>query len=297
MRETWEEVGLDLAEKEWLCVGSLDDREITTSLGKRLLMILSPYVFLNTSPHTPLPELQESEVASAHWIPIEQLHAPQAQYGRVGIDIATRLAPRNAVARFALKLLVGTMHFRCVLLPNSPCAIGQTTPLLPNTVLPPLKLWGLTLGMTLDLLSSMAIPSSSSSGSSPTNLSTYPHAVSALDLPLPLSSSMSPLPPSTSSIFPTFSYPDINILIWIFGFRYRRLMKQTKPRSPKGKEVEEDHARVDWMGARVLGSYYEAVRRALVVAVVLRALAAGAGVGTFVWWLKVRNGRRAKVIR
>lgn len=43
MRETWEEVGLDLAEREFCCVGQLDDREITTSLGKRLLMVLSPY--------------------------------------------------------------------------------------------------------------------------------------------------------------------------------------------------------------------------------------------------------------
>lgn len=43
MRETWEEIGLDLAEKEFINVGKLDDREITTSLGKRLLMVLSPY--------------------------------------------------------------------------------------------------------------------------------------------------------------------------------------------------------------------------------------------------------------
>lgn len=43
MRQTWEEIGLDLAEKEFTCVGQLDDREITTSLGKRLLMILSPF--------------------------------------------------------------------------------------------------------------------------------------------------------------------------------------------------------------------------------------------------------------
>jgi hypothetical protein len=43
MRETWEEVGLDLAERDYLYVGQLDDREITTSLGKRLLMILSPH--------------------------------------------------------------------------------------------------------------------------------------------------------------------------------------------------------------------------------------------------------------
>lgn len=41
MRETWEEVGIDLADKQWVCVGGLDEREITTSLGKRLLMILS----------------------------------------------------------------------------------------------------------------------------------------------------------------------------------------------------------------------------------------------------------------
>ena len=43
MRQTWEEIGLDLAERDFLCVGQLDDREITTSLGKRLLMILSPF--------------------------------------------------------------------------------------------------------------------------------------------------------------------------------------------------------------------------------------------------------------
>lgn len=34
---------MDLAEKEFGFVGRLDDREITTSLGKRLLMILSPF--------------------------------------------------------------------------------------------------------------------------------------------------------------------------------------------------------------------------------------------------------------
>jgi 8-oxo-dGTP pyrophosphatase MutT (NUDIX family) len=43
MRHTWEETGLDLQEKDYLCIGQLDDREITTSLGKRLLMILSPF--------------------------------------------------------------------------------------------------------------------------------------------------------------------------------------------------------------------------------------------------------------
>lgn len=53
-------------------------------------MVLSPYVFLSTSREAPVPELQESEVASCHWIPLELLHAPQARYGTVGIDISTR---------------------------------------------------------------------------------------------------------------------------------------------------------------------------------------------------------------
>lgn len=43
MRETWEEVGLDLADRDFLKIGQLDDREITSSLGKRLLMVLSPF--------------------------------------------------------------------------------------------------------------------------------------------------------------------------------------------------------------------------------------------------------------
>ena len=49
MRQTWEEIGLDLAERDFTCVGKLDDREITTSLGKRLLMILSPFGTISES--------------------------------------------------------------------------------------------------------------------------------------------------------------------------------------------------------------------------------------------------------
>lgn len=145
--------------------------------------------------------------------------------------------------------------------------------------------------MTLDLLSSMSIRPSVG-GSSPSNLSTYPHAVTALDVPL---SGMSPLAPSMASIFPTFSYPDINFLIHVFGFRYRRLARGTAGRVPKAGEATVD-PRVDWMGARVLGSYYSAVRRALVVAVVLRAVATIGGLGTLAWWLKQRSLRRARVL-
>ena len=43
MRQVWNEIGIDIGGKEYLCVGRLDDREITSSLGKRLLMILCPF--------------------------------------------------------------------------------------------------------------------------------------------------------------------------------------------------------------------------------------------------------------
>lgn len=42
-REVKEEVGIDLTGPNFVHVGQLDDREITTSLGKRMLMVLSPF--------------------------------------------------------------------------------------------------------------------------------------------------------------------------------------------------------------------------------------------------------------
>jgi len=199
MRETWEEIGLDLAEKEFVNVGKLDDREITTSLGKRLLMVLSPYgeyrfiqfkkkkkrerkswnpdlvyfhfplVFVQTSPFSPIPDLQPSEVASAHWIPLALLYTPNPSWGSTSVDIASRLAPKSPAVRWALRVLVGKMDFRCILLPNKPIAIaegqddeeefGGLSPTLQRekgfealsdeNERPELKLWGLTLGMTL----------------------------------------------------------------------------------------------------------------------------------------------------
>ena len=128
LRETWEEIGMDLAEREFIQVGRLDEREITTSLGKRLLMILSPFgasnrscsemrtnlmsVFLQTTPFTPTPELQPSEVSSIHWIPLSSLTPPYSpeSWSKIEIDISTRLSPRNNLVRRVLRGLVGKME-------------------------------------------------------------------------------------------------------------------------------------------------------------------------------------------
>ena len=93
MRQTWEEISLDLAEKHFLCVGQLDDREITTSLCKRLLMDLLPFVFLQLV-------LDEQPVdppskTTLHWIPLANLVARCPTWSTVTVDISSRFAPKH----------------------------------------------------------------------------------------------------------------------------------------------------------------------------------------------------------
>ncbi len=263
MRETWEEVGIDLAEKEFTCVGQLDDREITTSLGKRLLMVLSPYVFIQNSPFSPHPDLQPSEVASAHWIPLSLLYTPRPNWGVTSVDIANRLAPKSPAVRWVLRTLVGKMDFKCILLPNDPIAeayesadgspieIGQlsgSAGLLADGERPQLRLWGLTLGMSLDILAHMStldaslarrrsshrmpyeagedgIPSFSGMFIRPTQTTRLflQHLRAELHLSPPAHATS--LAPSMTSVFPRFSYPDVNFWIWAFGWRYRAVVR------------------------------------------------------------------------
>lgn len=101
----------------------------------------------------------------------------------MSIDISTRLAPKSRGVRVLLQSLLGKMDFRCILLPNEPWAVageeGETTESMDEAsedtqqrrqrqaVLKAskeqalaaaksagldsdeLKLWGLTLGMTM----------------------------------------------------------------------------------------------------------------------------------------------------
>jgi hypothetical protein len=123
MRQTWEEVGIDLAEQShYTLVGQLDDREITTSLGKRLLMILSPFVFLQISPPQfgPLPEPIES--TSIHWTPLSALVSQKQgvpKWTTVTVDAASRIAPKHsAILRLLVRLFIGSMQFPAILLPS-----------------------------------------------------------------------------------------------------------------------------------------------------------------------------------
>jgi hypothetical protein len=87
--------------------------------------------------------------------------------------------------------------------------------------------------------------------------------------------------------------------LWVFGFRYRRLLqrwidhqqrKGTAAATPGG---QRDDKRVNWAGVAI-GQYYGALRRALVVAIVIRALAVFGSAGAVGWWIlrKWRRNRR-----
>lgn len=84
-----------------------------------------------------------------------------------------------------------------------------------------------------------------------------------------------------SAVFPRFSYPDVNFWIWVFGRRYRQVVKGWEA-SVRGPDRASDR-RTNWSGA-ALATFYSAVRQALVVAIILRALATGLGLGGLLWW-------------
>ncbi|KAF5377489.1 hypothetical protein D9615_005119 [Tricholomella constricta] len=295
MRQTWEEIGVDLAERQYISVGQLDDREITTSLGKRLLMILSPFVFLQVTPQAPPPDPIES--TTLHWTPLASLVSPSTppRWSTVTVDAASRLAPKHSTAlRVLIRLLIGSMEFPAILLDSSNIVpltdtkkhdtLEKGVPVRPQQ---DLKLWGLSLGMMLDLMSYMIFPPPTARFSSPLD-----NADSAASSPL---SAVMQLPyqaefeglrmdiiaPSLASVFPRFSYPDVNFWIWVFGKRYRSVVRGWEASVRAGGTNDR---RINWSGS-ALSTFYAAIRKALVVVIVARALGILFGVAFTVWWL------------
>ncbi|KAF9481711.1 hypothetical protein BDN70DRAFT_802922, partial [Pholiota conissans] len=300
MRQTWEEIGIDLAEPCYSCIGQLDDREITTSLGKRLLMILSPFVFLQLTPSAPPPDPVPS--TALHWTPLSSLvslHAPPT-WSTVTVDAASRLAPKHsAVLKFLVQVFIGSMQFPAIVLAPSeltPADEGKSRDGLAEKGLPPspprpsqkLKLWGLSLGMTLDLLAYMILPApqTRSSGSSERVDSPTPSSPLSQVMQLPYQHvaedfRMEYVAPSLASVFPRFSYPDVNFWIWVFGKRYREVIRGWEASVREGGTNDR---RINWSGS-ALNTFYAAIRKALVVVIVARALGVIFGVSFALWWI------------
>jgi hypothetical protein len=248
MRQTWEEIGLDLAEPAYLPIGQLDDREITTSLGKRLLMILSPFVFLQLTPHST--SVDPASGTTLHWVPLSELvpdiltarmssgrgkgkkakphselREPRPRWSSVTVDASSRLASKHSpILRLLIRVLLGNMTFPAIVidplitttitaLPADEKSIDAKRARLENGQHShysqqgrrkgELRLWGLSLGMTLDLLAHMT-PAANTNA---TGALVPPEAVSdSISIPV--------LAPSLTSVLPRFSYPDVNFWIW-----------------------------------------------------------------------------------
>lgn len=144
VRETLEEVGLDLtATADYL--GPLDPRLIRIRWGKKLAMVLCPFVF-QMRDECCNAELvpQDSEVAAVFWHPLAKLYSPEFRSTEV-VPVESRL---NLPCKILTKLVasqVGDITFDAV----------DVTPALPEAVLKPLpatpwKVWGITWGVLQD---------------------------------------------------------------------------------------------------------------------------------------------------
>ena len=219
--------------------------------------LLSAYiglsVFLQLTPTETLTEPVPE--TSLHWVPLNSLYPERAGvdtisqplWSTVTVDTASRLTPRHSrILRPLMRVLVGTMQFPALVLSNAhPPTLGSLDekflrrPLaaeagILNPALHPasaslyscvksaetqdLKLWGLSLGMTLDLLSYMS--PSPGVPLTPWDSDELMGVEGVLEEDWDERSKHKSVkgrinaPPSLTSVFPRFSYPDVNFWIW-----------------------------------------------------------------------------------
>lgn len=211
IRETREEVGLDLNVSECLEAGNLPERIVASTIGRVPLMVLCPYVFIYTSKTVPPLKPSPAEVASVHWVPLRALLSPKLRTCEY-VDTASRMAkPGGPVLQFVLRCLVGRMMLSAVKLVPSESVFASSVPgFIPSegeslfsglaegsfgipssnqglAHLQPLMLWGLTLGVLADFL----------------------------DM----------LPPYNAVQlwrYPTFTPPDLRAFVWLFTYPMRK---------------------------------------------------------------------------
>ena len=203
------------------------------------LMVLCPFVYLAMRYDLPPLTLQPSEVASAYWVPVRALLSPALRtFERC--EVADRMTrPGHQVSRAAVRIMFGKMLFCAVeLIPSesvysSPfldafpenCMLGTIITNMymqieswsfghnPRTdaLRRPLLLWGLTLGITADFLSSISLEGA-----------------------------------SCLWAWPTLSSWDIRIVIWIMTYSFRmRNLRQSGDSLTQAKSNETDTQEVE----------------------------------------------------
>ncbi|PLB39184.1 NUDIX hydrolase [Aspergillus candidus] len=227
IRETSEEIGLDLTPNNCIYIGNLPERVVTTSWGAVPLMVLCPFVFLLTSPESPSLKLQPTEVASTHWVPLRALLSPALRTVEY-VDMSQRLPTVGGFAtRLACRAIMGLMQFSAIRLVSTESLYCNTTPgLIPTDTkltptpwfqrwktpcggqqggsgerAPPLLLWGLTLGILADFLDMLP-----------------PHSAVTLWK------------------YPTFTTPDLRLIVSLMTYRLR---KQNTLRVRSGRRASD----------------------------------------------------------
>jgi 8-oxo-dGTP pyrophosphatase MutT (NUDIX family) len=299
IRETWEEVGIDLRVQSSLALpaGNLAQTVITASWGEKPLMVYCPFVFLITTPNLPALRTQPREVASAHWVPIRSLLDPKFRTYWFQ-DVSSRTSRSDyGMTKAAHRILTGKMMFAAIRLHPSESKFTTETveyagkmpeleSLTTTDITVPLLgarqkiykfedtgetllLWGLTLSVVGDFLDMLP-----------------PHDA------------------INQFVYPTFTALDIRFFLWIMSYNYRRqkvleaqkaLEKTNLPDADPGSNLvmwtSEDgvseeryygRIRADIQGRRgkvafgLLPGYYPIIRHAVIAALVTRAgLAAG----------------------
>lgn len=214
IRETREEIGLDLDTVDCLRAGNLPERLVTTTWGKDTLMVLCPYVFLLTGKTVPVLHPQPTEVAAVHWVPLRGLLSTTLRT-REFVDISSRMAKHvGPVIHKVLRFMMGKMMFSAVkLVPSESVYASSIAGFIPTeggdnygtvsgwaqapygvpesskslAFQQPILLWGLTLGVLADFLDQ--------------------------------------LPPYNAVQlwkYPTFTVPDLRFLVYLFTRNLRR---------------------------------------------------------------------------
>eukprot|EP00928_Gymnodinium_smaydae_P057867 TRINITY_DN41092_c0_g1_i1.p1 TRINITY_DN41092_c0_g1~~TRINITY_DN41092_c0_g1_i1.p1 ORF type:complete len:325 (-),score=17.46 TRINITY_DN41092_c0_g1_i1:283-1194(-) len=145
VRETLEEVGLQLESSDFFYLGQLDDRAVTG--GGRVIQgfHMAPLIWLQTSASTPQLTMQASEVAAWRWAPLSALRPCDISFDRIKFDYSSRL---RQYLPWAPSVFLNA--FKQVSMPSIDLVAADEQ--FTSDPEARFTLWGLTLGATSDAL-------------------------------------------------------------------------------------------------------------------------------------------------
>ncbi|PXF48127.1 hypothetical protein BWQ96_02079 [Gracilariopsis chorda] len=155
IRETKEEVGLDLTSSNYTFISRLHDRPIRRGQSSAR-SVLTAFVFLQSEARTPRLRLQPGEVASAFWVPMSHLH-------RWSPNVTTHSVPAPSVRPWSHVQLIEDIrnylrvtHYEMPALDVLSYAVDVVQ--ASSTSVPHTVLWGITLDCLGDVLDAFGIP-------------------------------------------------------------------------------------------------------------------------------------------